>query len=91
MLNQQGQKVGYFRPITVRPFPGTALRQAVVPTPTSVFWSLNRPTAVTVDGQSGALWAHKSIDTLLKPGLGLQPKRSCDRDRRAPKEVCHGG
>lgn len=71
-LEQQGHKVGYFRPITVRPFPGADLRQAVANNPNlkvlvveSAYGQLLTLVKAELYGLTNA------IDALLKPGVGI--------------------
>ena len=71
-LNRQGKKVGYFRPITVRPFPGSALRQAVAANP-----NLRLLVVESAHGQLLALVKAElygfinPLDSLLRPGVGI--------------------
>jgi len=71
-LNRQGRKVGYFRPITVRPFPGPVLRQVVAANP-----NLRLLVVESAYGQLLAMVKAElyrltnPIDSLLKPGVGI--------------------
>lgn len=93
MLNQQGQKVGYFRPITVRPFPGTALRQAVGANPNLRLLVVESAYGQLLSMVKAELYGLTNpIDTLLKPGVGVTAEEIVATvTKRAPKEVCHGG
>ncbi len=71
-LKLQGWKVGYFRPITVRPFPGEALRQVVSENPELKI--------VVVESAYGQLLSivkeelyglSNTIASLLRPGVGI--------------------
>lgn len=93
MLNRQGYKVGYFRPITVRPFPGAALREAVAANP-----NLRLLVVESAYGQLLALVKAElygftnAIDTLLKPGVGITAEEIMAAvTARTPKEVRPGG
>ncbi|HEY8391219.1 MAG TPA: ferredoxin oxidoreductase [Capillibacterium sp.] len=71
-LNRQGRKVGYFRPVTVRPFPGQALREIVAASP-----NLRLLVAESAYGQLLAMVKAElygftnPVDSLLKPGVGI--------------------
>lgn len=69
-LRQQGYKVAYFRPITMRPFPDTALQKA----------AKNCKTVMVIESAYGqlasmvreALYGQpKHLHELLKPGVGI--------------------
>ncbi|HBK68423.1 MAG TPA: ferredoxin oxidoreductase [Firmicutes bacterium] len=71
-LKLQGWKVGYFRPITVRPFPGEALRRVVSENPELKI--------VVVESAYGQLLSivkeelyglSNTIASLLRPGVGI--------------------
>ena len=82
-LQRAGLKVGYFRPITVRPFPGFALRQVVTAYP--------KLRLLVVESAYGQLLAMvkaemygltNPISTLLKPGVGVTAEEIEETVRR---------
>ncbi|MDR1159378.1 MAG: ferredoxin oxidoreductase [Syntrophomonadaceae bacterium] len=72
ILRSQGIKAGYFRPITLRPFPEEALRKAISKSKAkraliaeSSYGQLNRLIKQSIYGET------MHIDTLYKPGVGI--------------------
>jgi 2-oxoglutarate ferredoxin oxidoreductase subunit alpha len=72
ILRSQGIKAGYFRPITLRPFPEEALRKAILQSKTkraliaeSSYGQLTRLIKQSIYGET------MRIDTLYKPGVGI--------------------
>lgn len=69
-LRKQGHKVGYFRPITLRPFPGEALKQVADKAKTLLF-------VESAQGQMAKLAKEAifgstvAVETLFKPGVGV--------------------
>jgi len=69
-LRAAGKKVGYFRPITVRPFPGDQLRKAVgnakrIFVPESSYGQLVKTIQASIYG------SHVEIVPMYRPGLGI--------------------
>lgn len=71
-LNRAGLKVGYFRPITVRPFPGTALRDVLMANPHLRLLVVESAYGQLLSMVKAELYGLANpIDTLLKPGVGV--------------------
>jgi 2-oxoglutarate ferredoxin oxidoreductase subunit alpha len=78
-LAAQGKRVGYFRPITLRPFPRVQLQQAAAKAKAllvaeSAYGQLLRLVRENLYG--GA--CHLPIGTVLRPGVGITPEEVSD-------------
>ncbi len=72
-LVNQGERVGYFRPITLRPFPGTQLREAAqgaeqLLVVESAYGQLNKLVLENLYG------SNVPVRTLFRPGVGITPE-----------------
>lgn len=71
-LNRQGWKVGYFRPVTVRPFPGQALRQIAAASPNLRLLVVESAYGQLLAMVKAELYGLTNpVDSLLKPGVGI--------------------
>ncbi|HHW12917.1 MAG TPA: ferredoxin oxidoreductase [Firmicutes bacterium] len=93
MLNEQGYKAGYFRPITVRPFPGAALRQAAGANPSLRLLVVESAYGQLLSLVKAELYGLTNpIDALLKPGVGVTAEEIVAAVvKQTPKEAAHGG
>jgi 2-oxoglutarate ferredoxin oxidoreductase subunit alpha len=69
-LRAQGVKVGYFRPITLRPFPDEQLRAVAAKTKKLLVAESAQGQLLKLV-QSGIFGSTVEIETLLRPGLGI--------------------
>lgn len=69
-LRAQGKKVGYFRPITVRPFPGAQLR-AIADKARKLLVAESAQGQLLKLVQTGIYGSTVTIETLLRPGVGI--------------------
>jgi 2-oxoglutarate ferredoxin oxidoreductase subunit alpha len=79
-LVNQGERVGYFRPITLRPFPGAQLREAAqgaeqLLVVESAYGQLNKLVLENLYG-SGV-----PVRTLFRPGVGITPEEVAEKCR----------
>jgi len=69
-LRAEGKKVGYFRPITVRPFPGKQLKDAMK-NAKKLFVAESAYGQLLKMVQTNLFGSPIKIETLLKPGVGI--------------------
>lgn len=69
-LRAEGKKVGYFRPITVRPFPGKQLKEAMK-NAKKLFVAESAYGQLLKMVQTNLFGSDIQIETLLKPGVGI--------------------
>ncbi|MDR3287968.1 MAG: ferredoxin oxidoreductase [Peptococcaceae bacterium] len=69
-LREKGMKVGYFRPITLRPFPDAAIRRAVAKAKKLLVVESSEGQFLKLCQQS-LCGLPLPIETLLKPGMGI--------------------
>mgnify|MGYP001274358723 CR=1 FL=1 len=73
----QGVKVGYFRPITIRPFPDEQLR-AIAGKTKKLFVAESAQGQLLKMVQFGIYGSSTPIETLLRPGLGITTEEIID-------------
>lgn len=82
-LQRAGLKVGYFRPITVRPFPGSALRQVVTAHPKLRLLVVESAYGQLLSMVKAQMYGLTNpISTLLKPGVGVTAEEIEETVRR---------
>lgn len=86
-LKRKGWQVGYFRPITVRPFPGEALRKSVSQNPALRILVVESAYGQLLSMVKAELYGCVNpLGSLLRPGLGVTTEEIEETVRRLEKK-----
>ncbi len=85
-LQRDGWPVGYFRPVTVRPFPGEALRKIAAANPELRLLVVESAYGQLLSIVKAELYGYANpLETLLRPGVGVTTEEIEETVRRLEK------